>query len=60
MSYNTDVLAGFRQVLAGYKAYPVDSGRATCCVLSNRIRAVIGTNINGQRAFAFPIPEGIF
>jgi uncharacterized protein (DUF486 family) len=42
------------------KAYPVDSGRATCCVLSNRIRAVIGTNINGQRAFAFPIPEGIF
>jgi len=21
---------------------------------------VIGTNINGQRAFAFPIPEGVF
>jgi tripartite-type tricarboxylate transporter receptor subunit TctC len=52
------VQAGKLRMLA--KAYPVDSGRATCCVLSNRIRAVIGTNINGQRAFAFPIPEGIF
>jgi hypothetical protein len=43
-----------------HKAYPVDSGRATCCVVNDRIRPVIGTNINGPRAFAFPIPEGVF
>jgi hypothetical protein len=44
----------------GGKAYPVDSGHATCCVLNDRILPVVGTNINGQGAFAFPIPEGVF
>jgi hypothetical protein len=42
------------------KAYPVDSGSATYSVLSGRIRAVVGTDIDGQGALAFPIPEGIF
>src|SRR6516162_5803835 len=37
------------------KAYPVDSGSATCCGLNERIRSVAGTTIDGQRAFAFAI-----
>ena len=45
---------------AAQKAYPVDSGHARCCVLNDRILPVVGTNINGQGAFAFPIPEGVF
>jgi sRNA-binding protein len=42
------------------KAYPVDSGSATCCVLNDRIRPVAGTTIDGQRAFAFAISESVF
>ncbi len=42
------------------KAYPVDSGGATCCVLNDRIRPVAGTTIDGQRAFAFAISESVF
>jgi hypothetical protein len=42
------------------KAYPVDSGTATCCALNDRIRPVAGTTINGQRAFAFAISESVF
>jgi hypothetical protein len=34
------------------KAYPADSGSATCRVLNDRIRSVAETNIDGQRAFA--------
>ena len=40
-------------------AYPVDSGCPTCCVLSGRNRAVSGTPFDGQRSFAFPVPEGV-
>jgi hypothetical protein len=29
------------------KAYPVDSGSATCCGLNDRIRSVAGTTIDG-------------
>jgi hypothetical protein len=42
------------------EAYPVDSGGARYSVLSDRIRAVAGTDIDGQGALAFPISEGIF
>ena len=42
------------------KAYPVDSGGATCCALNDRIRPVAGTTIDGQRAFAFAISESVF
>jgi len=42
------------------KAYPVDSGSATCCALNDRIRPVAGTTIDGQRAFAFAISESVF
>src|ERR1035437_8972460 len=42
------------------EAYPVDSGGARYSVLSDRIRAVVGTDIDGQGALAFPISEGIF
>src|SRR5580700_6855348 len=42
------------------KAYPVDSGSATCCGLNDRIRSVAGTTIDGQRAFAFAISGSVF
>ena len=42
------------------KAYPVDSGSATCCGLNERIRSVAGTTIDGQRAFAFAISGSVF
>jgi len=42
------------------EAYPVDSGGATYSVLSDRIRAVARTYIDGQGALAFRISEGIF
>src|SRR5580704_16486197 len=42
------------------KAYPVDSGSATCCGLNDRIRSVAGTTIDGQRAFAFAISGTVF
>jgi hypothetical protein len=42
------------------KAYPVDSGSATCCALNDRIRPVAGTTIDGQCAFAFAISESVF
>jgi hypothetical protein len=46
--------------LAAGKAYPVDSGSATCCALNDRIRPVAGTTIDGQCAFAFAISESVF
>jgi hypothetical protein len=45
---------------ADQKAYPVDSGSATCCALNDRIRPVAGTTIDGQCAFAFAISESVF
>jgi tripartite-type tricarboxylate transporter receptor subunit TctC len=33
--------------IAAEKAYPVDSGSATCCGLNDRIRSVAGTTIDG-------------
>ena len=42
------------------KAYPVDSGSATCCGLNDRIRSIAGTTIDGQRAFAFAISGSVF
>jgi hypothetical protein len=53
-------LAAIFGVLAIAKAYPVDSGSATCCGLNDRIRSVAGTTIDGQRAFAFAISGTVF
>jgi hypothetical protein len=50
------------EALAGFTtfAYPVDSGGAIDSILSDRIRSVAGTTIDGQGALVFSIPEGIF
>ena len=52
-----DFAAGFG---AASKAYPVDSGSATCCVLNDRVRPVAGTTVDGKRAFAFAISGSVF
>jgi hypothetical protein len=53
------VLTNNNLLVAREEAYPVDSGCPTCCVLSGRNRAVSGTPFDGQRSFAFPVPEGV-
>jgi putative transposase len=57
-------LVSFMDYDLGYfdhqKAYPVDSGSATCCALNDRIHPVAGTTIDGQCAFAFAISESVF
>jgi hypothetical protein len=43
----TGPLEPTNQWYAVAKAYPVDSGDATCCGLNDRIRSVAGTTIDG-------------
>ena len=49
-----------RAALSRPKAYPVDSGSATCCGLNDRIRLLAGKTIDGQRAFVFAISGSVF